>query len=263
MKSGGGPVEKTIKAVGIVIPAHNEEDEINGCLTGVFTAIIHAQKSHPHLYFSLHCVTDACTDGTETLVRKRLSQKFPVHINPVSFRNPAQTRNHGVQRFLAEPAVRPLNSDEIWLAMTDADTVVPNHWLTEHIALSEQGADAVIGTVEPRKSELGNDLYNAWLDLHNFSEGHTHVFGANLGIRATAYEQVGGFAPLAHSEDAALVNALEQAGFSLRKTDRVRAITSGRLQGKVDHGFSTYLQDLSLSASSLNSLPPESLAPSQ
>lgn len=256
-------MEKTIKAVGIVIPAHNEVDEIDRCLTGVFTAILRAQKSHPHLYFSLHCVTDACTDGTETAIRKRLSQKFPVHIDTVNFRNPAQTRNYGFQKFLTEPAARAVSSDEIWLAMTDADTVVPPHWLTEHIALAEQGNDAVIGTVEPRKSELGSDLYNAWLDLHNLSEGHTHVFGANLGIRATAYERVGGFAPLAHSEDAALVNALEQAGFSLCKTDRVRAITSGRLQGKVDHGFSTYLQDLSLSASSLNTLPPESVAPSQ
>ncbi|MDO4916974.1 MAG: glycosyltransferase family A protein [Rothia sp. (in: high G+C Gram-positive bacteria)] len=256
-------MEKTIKAVGIVIPAHNEVDEIDRCLAAVFSAIAHAQKTHPHLYFSLHCVTDACTDGTETVVKKHLRQKFPVHIDTVNFRNPAQTRNHGIQRFLAEPAVRDLNSDEIWLAMTDADTVVPTHWLTEQIALAKQGADAIIGTVEPRKSELGSDLYNAWLDLHNLSEGHTHVFGANLGIRATAYQRVGGFAPLAHSEDAALVTALEQAGFSLRKTDRVRAITSGRFQGKVDHGFSTYLQDLSLSSSSLNSLPPESLAPSQ
>ena len=66
---------------------------------------------------------------------------------------------------------------------TDADTVVPSRWLVRHVMWAERGADLVVGTAEPVGVARGEALA-AWHARHQLVEGHTHVHGANLGVRA-------------------------------------------------------------------------------
>ena len=231
--------------MGIIIPAHNEAEDITQCLTAIVAARKDARTKYPHLNVSIWCVADNCTDDTENIVLKNFTDVDNLHLLQVDFRKPGLTRDYGIQQFFAY--VHRFSScpaHNAWVAMTDADTVVPLNWLTDPITAANNGTDCVVGTVEPRKSELGDQVYNLWRERHDFCEGHKHIFGANLGVRASAYQQVGGFLPLLHSEDSSLVKAVEDAGFEMLKTDRIRAVTSGRVQGRVVHGFSTYLADL-------------------
>ncbi len=240
-----GSTHRAITHVGVVIPAHNEVNEITQCLTAVIAARKDARAKYQHLEVSIWCVADNCTDGTEDVILQNFSNVEDFHLLQVNFQKPGETRDYGIQQFLTyvtQTSSAPVT--QTWIAMTDADTVVPLNWLTDQVTAACNGTDCVVGTVEPRKSELGEHFYDLWRSRHNFCEGHTHVFGANLGVRASAYQQVGGFLPLLHSEDSSLVTAVEAAGFEMLKTDRIRAVTSGRVQGRVVHGFSTYLADL-------------------
>ena len=87
-------------------------------------------------------------------------------------------------------------------------------------------------------------VLGAWLERHELREGHGHVHGANLGVRADAYLAVGGFAPLAVHEDVGLVARLRDAGHPWVATDRCRVRTSGRTESRVDGGFATFLAGL-------------------
>lgn len=69
-------------------------------------------------------------------------------------------------------------------------------------------------------------------------EGHRHIHGANMGVSAAAYREVGAFSPLFTGEDVELVQALQRSGpASLGELDqsspRVPAGQPGRLTGSV------------------------------
>ncbi len=70
------------------------------------------------------------------------------------------------------------------------------------------------------------------------------MHGANLGVRASAYREAGGFAPLALHEDVDLVARVKASGRPWVASDRVRVSTSGRTTGRVIGGFATFLAGL-------------------
>jgi hypothetical protein len=69
------------------------------------------------------------------------------------------------------------------------------------------------------------------------ADGHQHVHGANLGVSAQAYRRAGGFAPLACSEDVALVARLLETGAHVVWSAAPRVVTSARLASRARGGF--------------------------
>ncbi|HUD32119.1 MAG TPA: glycosyltransferase family 2 protein, partial [Variovorax sp.] len=63
------------------------------------------------------------------------------------------------------------------------------------------------------------------------------IHGANLGVSAEAYERVGGFRPLACSEDVALVEALQASGARIAWSAAPRVTTSARADARARGGF--------------------------
>lgn len=86
----------------------------------------------------------------------------------------------------------------VWLATTDADTVVPPHWLRRQVSHADQGWNVVLGTVTVADwSEHPPDVPAAFAARYESGDRpHPHVHGANIGIRASAYQAAGGFRPL-------------------------------------------------------------------
>jgi hypothetical protein len=70
---------------------------------------------------------------------------------------------------------------------------------------------------------------------------HDHVYGANLGVRADAYLDVGGFPDVPVGEDQHLVDRLAERGHQLSRTTEVRVVTSGRLRGRAVGGLADHL----------------------
>ena len=57
----------------------------------------------------------------------------------------AVVRDHGVRAALSLLGGTVAGGDRVWLANTDADTVVPLHWLRGHLDHAAAGADVVAG----------------------------------------------------------------------------------------------------------------------
>lgn len=141
-------------------------------------------------------------------------------------------------------ADRDVNFDLTWIAFTDADSRVPTHWLTTHLAMAEAGSDCLVGTVSPRPDTGSAALIAKWHSHHTLLEDHPHVFGANLGIRGSYLNIIGGMPQLPLGEDAATVAAVLAAGGNVRRTDTCRVLTSARLEGRAEGGFSSFMQSL-------------------
>jgi hypothetical protein len=66
---------------------------------------------------------------------------------------------------------------------------------------------------------------------------HPHVHGANLGVRGSAYLDVGGFPPVAADEDRALVAALVRSGAVVLRTPAGPVLTSARRVARARAGL--------------------------
>jgi hypothetical protein len=112
------------------------------------------------------------------------------------------------------------------------------------VAAARRGTDLVLGTVLPGP-ELSPAVRARWLARHHLRDGHPHVHGANLGIRASAYLALGGWQPLATGEDADLAQRAAAAGYlSISRTAAIPVVTSVRRAGRAPRGFSNYLRAL-------------------
>jgi glycosyltransferase involved in cell wall biosynthesis len=224
-----------IKAVGVVVPAHNEQSLLPACLASVRRAAQALERIPVHVVV----VADACRDATAIV-----AQRAGAAVVTIGARSVGAARAAGVREVLRHTA--HLDPAEVWLATTDADTVVPARWLRQQVRYGDQGWDAVAGTVrvtdwsgyQPEVRSLFRQRYGA------HTGPHPHVHGANLGCSAAAYLRAGGFPCVPTAEDRAFVAALNATGSRIRRTRALTVITSARRESRVPHGFSDYLADL-------------------
>ena len=214
--------------VGIVVPARNEQDSLGACLSALRSAAAVARSSAGVRVHTV-VVLDRCTDRTAEIASAAGIQTIRSRHGRVG-----TARRLGVAALLDGR-----DADPWWIASTDADSLVPRHWLTSQLELAAAGADLVLGTVLPVGLSRAHE--RAWRGRHDLSDGHGHVFGANLGIRADRYIEVGGFLDLATGEDVALAEVVRRAGGSVRASGGHPVLTSGRLRGRAPSGFSDYL----------------------
>jgi len=185
-------------------------------------------------------VLDSCTDGSEAVVMatRPLGQTTDViHIDET---NVGAARAAGCDLLLARYGVPGW-----WLATTDADSAVGPLWLRKQLRYARSGYDAVAGTVTVDDwTSFGDEAQRAYRLRYSQRWGHRHVHGANLGFRADAYVQAGGFAALPTDEDVALVAALTATGRRIAWADDVPVVTSSRRVGRAPGGMSRLLAAL-------------------
>lgn len=218
----------------VAVPARDEAACLSACLRGLNTAAAHLLAARG-ITVQVVVALDGCTDASLEIARDHGAWCVELAACGVG-----AARDAAVRAGLACTAVDP---ERVWVANTDADTLVPRGWLTGHVAAAEAGADLVLGTVEPTGLE-DEVLLAAWHAAHRLVEGHDHVHGANLGVRGSTYLALGGFGPLRLHEDADLVERARLRGYAVAATDTVRVATSGRAVGRVTGGFADYLAAL-------------------
>ena len=225
-----------IETVGVVVPARNEEALLPACLAALGRAA--RQVSVP---VRVLVAADSCTDRTAAVARAHGALVISLCAPRVG-----AARAAGMAEVLRPTAGAGLDLAAIWLATTDADTVVPAGWLQRQVAHADQGWDVVLGTVTVADwSEHPPHAPAAFAARYESGDRpHPHVHGANLGIRASAYRAAGGFPPLRSAEDHALMAAVAEAGCSVLRADDVTVETSARLHARAPHGFSHLLRTL-------------------
>ncbi|GAA1755628.1 glycosyltransferase [Streptomonospora arabica] len=226
-----------IRAAAVVVPANDEAAAIERCVGAAAASLaacgLDEQRRH------LVVVADACTDATA-----ELSRRAGALVVETSYRSVGAARAVGMRAALeCTCGERPRS---VWLATTDADSTVPRHWLAEHLRYADAGWDAVAGTVTVDDwSMRPPGLATAFAEAYSFSDReHPHVHGANLGVRASAYVDSGGFGALPHAEDHALVTALHLRGHSIRRPADLPVATSAREDARAPGGFADRLTAL-------------------
>lgn len=257
--AGQGP----FAAVGVVIPARDEQQCIGACLAAVRRALAVLPGG---IATAVAVVLDRCTDATPGRVAERLADwpqaraltvaatggvAHPLAGGPGRVRRlrgsgVGALRDLGVRDVLDRLAAHP--PARTWLLSTDADTVVPADWACAHLRVAAAGAHAVAGLADlAAVDHLATDAlrrYDAVVERGVRGDTHRHVYGANLGVRADAYLAVGGFPADGVGEDHGLWQRLRRAGRPVAQPVGVRVRTSARLHGRAHGGLATLLHDL-------------------
>jgi len=236
-----GSTRTPLEGIAVVVPVRNEEQLLDSALAHICAAMDRV-AARGRLRARLVVVLDDCTDGSNNIAAAATAADGRISTISTGARCVGAARALGVSKALAD--VAPPSLHRWWIANTDADTRVPPDWLDLFAEAADDGADALAGTVEPDSAELGPARFAAWRAAHSSTEGHPHIHGANLGVRASAYLQAGGFAPVSCDEDVRLVAALRAHGARVRSSSSPTVITSARLRGRLDHGFADYLAGL-------------------
>ena len=221
-------------ALAVVIPAHDEEDLIGSCLDAIRNAVAAARDLVDQV--SVHVALDACSDATA-----RIAVAAGAEVIVPGARGVGAARAEGVAAALAAHAHVPLR--RLWIAHTDADSVVPPHWLTHQWELASAGADIVVGTVRPDFRDLTAEQTTAWWATHVPGTANGHVHGANLGTRASTLVLAGGFEPVLEHEDVLLVAEARGPGARIVASDAAWVRTSGRAVGRTAGGYAGYLRE--------------------
>ena len=224
----------------VAIPAQDEEALLGACLASVSAALTRLRRRRAGLRTTVVVALDACTDGSALIASTRGA--LTVRLDGVGVGLARDAAIEAGLMALGRPAPKAT-----WIACTDADTVVPGSWLHRQVSLADRGADLVIGTVEPFGVESAQVLH-AWYARHTLHEGHGHVHGANLGLRASRWIGEGGFGDVRVGEDVGLVERIRSTGARWLATDATRVRTSGRLLSRVESGFAGYLRAIDATA---------------
>ncbi len=226
-------------AVAVVLPARDESGSIVTCLQAILTACdrcVSAQRCW------VVVVADQCEDDTVELASKTLGPRGEVLLCEAGAAGAA--RRIGCAAALRHLTLEGYQPNEIWLANTDADTAVPCHWLEQQLTLARIGARGIAGTVSiPALRHRGRDISPLLMDdyMVRADGSHGHVHGANLGIAAEAYLDVGGWSAAALAEDHCLWSRLQARGWPLTATATLCVQTSARLRGRAEGGFASTL----------------------
>lgn len=218
-----------IDQVVVAIPARDEEKRLPAALDSVRAAAMRCAV--PVLVV---VAADACNDSTAEVAAAGGAAVVVSAAGRVG-----AARRAAVAAGLAAVTSSPAR---VWIANTDADSVVPVDWLAVHLEFAEHGVALLRGTVRPDSRELTAEHLRHWLALHPPGDRHDRVHGANLGLTADAYLAAGGFPDLPLHEDVALVRAVEALGSTTASSGRAPVTTSARLIGRVEGGFATYLR---------------------
>ena len=219
------------EAMAVVVPVRDEAVLLGGCLSSLVAAVEVASRAG--LRCEVRVVLDACTDESRDVARASGFATLTSAAGRVG-----AARAAGVAD--ARRARRAVRSDRVWIANTDADSRVPLAWLTHQRALSRI-ADVYIGTVQPDFDDLTGIHRTHWMSTHTKGKPNGHVHGANLGVRASAYLDAGGFAPIGEHEDVDLVARCRNLGAVVIASDEAEVVTSGRFIGRTPGGYAGYL----------------------
>lgn len=222
----------TVTAVGVVIPARDEEQLLPACLDALAVAV-----DAVALPVQIVVALDGCRDGT----RQVIADRPWIGSVDIDVANVGRARAAAVDTLLELTSLHP--AEELWIACTDADSIVPPDWLSTQLRLAADGWEVVVGTVDVADwSEHDDEVRRAFVASYQRRERHSHVHGANLGMTASSYLAAGGFPPLTVSEDVALIARL--ADRRVIRTAAHPVVTSARRQPRARGGFGDRLRSL-------------------
>jgi hypothetical protein len=236
---------------GVVIPVHNEDQLVGRALASLGRAVVHASPNR-RVEVGVAVVLDACRDRSGEIVAQWSRSIGPrprlqVQILEGDQGNVGAARGLGCQALLAQWSATP--PEDIWLATTDADSEVPRNWITSQMRVRRRGAQVWVGGVGVRDwSGRSTATAQAW--QQQYEAECLPIYGANFGLDAATYLQVGGFRALPSGEDRALFEQASAVGAVIHRDPAVRVLTSGRRVARAPNGFADALNAIEMTLGS-------------
>ena len=230
----------------VAIPAHDEAELIADSLRSVSDSVRAASRGGAIRRARIAVAAHRCRDETADIARTILATSGVDHLVRV-VDLPASVgivRTGLIHDALAAPP--KLDDATTWIFSTDADTVVPADWVAGTIAMADgAGADLVAGLadlIDWSASPAAEARYAHIIDAGLTADGgHTHVYAANLAVRATTFLRAGGFPDAIHGEEQGLLDAVRRGGATVLHTSASRVQTSARMPGRAEHGLGSLL----------------------
>jgi len=174
----------------VIIPARNEEEHIGECLESI------KQQSYPADLFEVLVVDDHSTDDTAGVISSYLGQNMRL----ISLEELAVDGINSYKKKAIETAIGQATGELI--VCTDADCIIPPHWLQTIAAFYEQYQPAFIAApVDINCSNKFIEIFQCldFMTLQGITGASVHkkihsmCNGANLAYTKKAFEKVGGF----------------------------------------------------------------------
>ncbi len=239
-----------ITAVGVIVPARDEEELITQCLHALRRSL---QRLPDRIERAVCVVADRCSDETAARARTAFGGWPGGHVLVTDRpRTIGEIRDRGIHAVRARLPER--DAANVLLLNTDADTEVGSLWAAEHLRRIERGAHAVTGPAELASPFPGPA--HAARRYHALVRSGTNVYGANLGVRADAFDTVGGFGTCRTGEDHDLWGRLCAAGYRCRVEPAAVVWTSARTEGRAPAGLAALLRSLPGELGDLGDLEP-------
>lgn len=231
------------RAVGVVVPVHDEEELLASALGALGDAF--AGLKDGEFARGVVVVLDSCSDSSAHVANEgleNLRRQWPELITRVI---DCQAQNVGVARAYGCAELLRIWTDvdaaEIWLATTDADSRVPATWLATQLRAREAGADLWTGRVRVDDwTSYERETRAAWMATYE-SEG-APIHGASMGFNAFKYLEVGGYPGWESGEDRGLCGLLVAQGAHWAKDSSAVVSTSSRRVARAPLGFSHALE---------------------
>jgi hypothetical protein len=247
---GDGPARAAV-----AIPVHNEAELIGACLRA-----LDAQREAPP--FTVVLLLNNCTDGTADAVATIAGElRFPIVAYDITL--PPELSDAAWARRLVTNAACEFAGADGYILTTDADSRVDETWIATHARRFSEGLDVVCGFVTPdladgpppsfemivrgamefEYSQLMAELH-ALVDPDPCDPWPTHIVetGANLAVRARVLAALGGIPHVCPGEDRAFVEIARRKGFSIKHEFSTNVVTSSRVRGRAEGGWSADLQ---------------------
>lgn len=184
--------------ISVIIPARNEEENIAACLDSI------SQQLYPKELFEVIVVDDHSTDKTAEIV----SNYSAANVKLISLKDQITDQKlNSYKKKAIETAISQATGELI--VTTDADCVVPKHWLQTLAAFYEEYEPAFIAApVAILPSPVGEGLGVRFIEFFQgldfmtlqgitgasvYKKIHSMCNGANLAYTKKAFEEVGGF----------------------------------------------------------------------
>lgn len=189
--------------ISVIIPARNEEENIAACLDSI------SQQLYPKELFEVIVVDDHSTDKTAEIVLNYSA----ANVKLISLKDQITDQKlNSYKKKAIETAISQATGELI--VTTDADCVVPKHWLQTLAAFYEEYEPAFIAApVAILPSPVGEESGVRFIEFFQgldfmtlqgitgasvYKKIHSMCNGANLAYTKKAFEEVGGFTGIDH-----------------------------------------------------------------
>jgi len=248
--------------VSVILPVRNELENLPKTLDALRRQYDNAGKQIPYGHYEVLLLANNCTDASAGYARK-YKKRYPdfcLHVEDIKLaRDVAHIGT--VRRLLMDAAYNrfeQLGKPDGIIASTDGDTEVDKNWVFNTIEEIKKGNDVVGGRILTRPENSVARVYylrdvtykhlvsriETLLDpMENDPwPRHYQCFGASFAVTCAIYDLSGRLPVVPFLEDMAFHKALKCIDARIRLSPLVKVITSTRIQGRVDFGFSIQLK---------------------